>query len=214
ILSLALGIGANTAIFQLLDAVRLRTLPVSDPRALVEIRIADTTGGRTGRFTGRRPMLTNPLFEQIRDRQEAFSGLAAWGTTAFNLTAAGEARYAQGLWVNGDFFTTLGVKPLVGRLFTAADDRRGCGAPPVVVGYGFWQRELGGDASGIGRPLHLEGHEFEVVGVTPPQFFGVEVGRAFDVALPLCAEPLTRAQSGLDQRDVWFLGLFGRLKPG
>ena len=75
-LSLALGIGANTAIFQLLDAVRIRTLPVERPQELVEIRIADTKGGRTGRFMGRRPMLTNPQFEQIRDRQEVFSGLA------------------------------------------------------------------------------------------------------------------------------------------
>ena len=213
-LSLALGIGANTAIFHLLDAVRLRTLPVDRAQDLVEIRIPDSTDGRRGQFSGRRPMLTYPLYEQIVQRQQAFSGLAAWGTAVFNLTAGGEARYAQGLWVNGPFFDTLSVRPLVGRLFTAADDRRGCGSPPVVVGYGFWQRELGGDASAIGRPLRLEGHEFEVVGVTPPQFFGVEVGRAFDVALPLCAEPLTRAQSALEQRDVWFLGLFGRLKPG
>src|SRR5437899_1845846 len=211
-LSLALGIGANTAIFQLLNAVRIRTLPVERPQELVEVRIGDTNGGRTGQFSGRRPMLTNPMFEQIRDRQQAFSGLAAWGTSAFNLTDGGEARYAQGVWVNGDFFNTLRVRPLVGRLFTPADDVRGCGAPGVVVGYGFWQRELGGDANAIGRPLRLEGHEFEVLGVTPPAFFGVEVGRTFDVALPLCAEPLTHARSGLDKPDVWFLGVFGRLK--
>jgi putative ABC transport system permease protein len=214
ILSLALGIGANTAIFQLLDAVRLRTLPVDRPQDLAEIRIADAKSGRTGRFLGRRPMLTHPLFEQIRDRQQAFSGLAAWGTAVFNLTAGGEARYAQGLWVNGDFFSTLGVRPLAGRLITPADDVRGCGSPGVVVGYGFWQRELGGDVRAVGRPLRIEGREFEVLGVAAPQFFGVEVGRAFDVALPLCAEPLTRALSGLDKPDFWFLAVFGRLKPG
>jgi predicted permease len=214
ILSLALGVGANTAIFQLLDAVRIRTLPVEDPAALVEVRINQPKGGRTGQFSGRRPQLTNPLFERIRDQQQAFSGLAAWGTGSFNLSPTGEARYATGFWVNGDFFKTLGVRPLLGRVFTEADDRRGCSAPAAVVSYGFWQRELGGDASAIGRTLTLERHAYEVVGVTPPQFFGPEVGRTFDVALPLCAEPLVRTNSGLDKPDVWFLGLFGRLKPG
>ena len=214
ILSLALGVGANTAIFQLLDAVRLRTLPVPDPLRLVEIRIADAKGGRTGRFMGRRPMLTYPLFEQVRDRQQAFDGLAAWGTSSFNLTRSGEARYALGLWVNGDFFTTLGVKAMLGRTLNGDDDRRGCAAPPAVVSYGFWQRELGGEAGAIGRTLDLEGQAFQIVGVTPPQFFGMEVGRTFDVAIPLCAEPLTRVPSGLDKPDVWFLGVFARLKEG
>ena len=214
ILSLALGVGANTAIFQLLDAVRIRTLPVVNPQQLVELRIADTKGGRTGRFTGRRPMLTYPLFEQIRDRQQAFDGLAAWGTTSFNLTRSGEARYALGIWVNGEFFNTLGVKAMLGRTLNVDDDGRGCASPAAVVSYGFWQRELGGEASAIGRALDLEGHAFRIVGVAPPQFFGMEVGRTFDVAVPLCAEPLTRVQSGLDKPDVWFLGLFARLKEG
>ena len=214
ILSLTLGIGANTAIFQLLDALRIRTLPVDRPEQLVEIRIANATKGRTGSFMGRRAMLTNPLFEQIREKQQVFSGLAAWGATRLNMADGGEARLAAGIWVNGEFFETLHVRPLIGRLLTAADDRRGCAAPPAVVSYGFWQRELGGQASALGRPLRLEGHEYEIVGVMPPQFFGLEVGRTFDVALPLCAEPLTRDPSGLDQPDVWFLAAFGRLKPG
>src|SRR3954470_17120405 len=143
ILSLALGVGANTAVFQLLDAVRIRTLPVEDPSGLTEVRVDDVKGGRTGRFTGRRPMLTHPLLELIVERQEGFSGLAAWGNSSFNMAPSGEARYATGMWVNGDFFRTLGVRPLLGRLLTPDDDRRACAAPPVVVSYGFWQRELG-----------------------------------------------------------------------
>jgi predicted permease len=215
VLSLALGIGANTAIFQLLDAVRIRTLPVERPWQLVDVRIEDGGHGRTGRFTGRAPQLTYPLLEQIRARQEGFSGLAAWGTATFNMTSSGEARYARGMWVNGEYFDTLGVKPLVGRLLTAADDVRGCSAPAVVLGYGFWQREFGGEMSKIGQSLLLEGRSYQIVGVTPAQFFGTEVGRSFDVALPLCSEPLTRVEnSGLDKPDVWFLGLFARLKPG
>jgi len=214
IFSLALGVGANTAIFQLLNAVRIRTLPVKTPNELVEVRLAEPVGGRTGRFMGRRPMLTYPLLEQVRDRQQAFSGLAAWNNTTFNLTTGGEARYALGLLVNGDFFTTLGVHPFAGRVFTASADVRGCAAPGAVISYGFWQREFGGDGSALGRPLRLEGRSFPIVGVTPPEFFGVDVGRTFDVALPLCAEPLVKPNSDLDKPDVWFLGLFGRLNPG
>jgi putative ABC transport system permease protein len=215
ILSLALGVGANTAIFQLLDAVRLRTLPVADPQQLVEIRIADTTDGRTGQFSGRRPSLTNPLWERIRDEQQAFSSAMAWSSPTFNLTSGGEARYAQGLWVSGDFFSTLGVSALAGRVITAADDRRGCAAPPAVISYGFWQREYGGSPAAIGRSVMLDGHSYEIGGVTPPGFFGVEVGRAFDVAIPLCAEPFSRGErTALDKSDVWFLAAFGRLKSG
>jgi hypothetical protein len=124
ILSLALGVGANTAIFQLLDAVRIRTLPVADPGRLVEIRISDPVGGRTGQFSGRRPSLTNPLWEQVRDRQQVFSEAFAWASPAFDLTTSGEARTAQGLWVSGDFFKGLGVPALVGRTLNAQDDRR------------------------------------------------------------------------------------------
>ncbi len=215
ILSLALGVGANTAIFQLLDAVRLRTLPVRDPHQLVEVRIGETPHGRTGSFTGRRPMLTNPLWEQIRDRQELFSSMFVYGSTSFNLTTGGEARDALGLWTSGDFFATLGVPAAVGRVLTRDDDHRGCAAPAAVISYGFWQREYGGDPSAVGRTLMLDGHAYPIVGVTPAAFFGMEVGRTFDVAVPLCAEPLSRGvRSGLDKPDVWFLAGFGRLRPG
>jgi hypothetical protein len=115
ILSLALGVGANTAIFQLLDAVRLRTLPVKNADELAEVRIAEPVGGRTGQFTGRRPSLTNPLWEQVRERQQVFSEIFAWAAPTFDLTTGGEARSAQGLWVSGDFFKGLGVAALIGR---------------------------------------------------------------------------------------------------
>jgi putative ABC transport system permease protein len=215
ILSLSLGVGANTAIFQLLDAVRLRTLPVAEPQQLMEIRIEQTSGGRTGQFSGRRPNLTNPQWELIRERQQAFASTWVWSNNSFNLTTGGEARNAQGLWVSGDFFTGLGVPALVGRVLAASDDRRGCAAPGAVLGYGFWQREYGGDPSAVGRSITLDGHPYDIVGVTPASFFGVEVGRAFDVAVPLCAEPFTRgARTALDKRDVWFLAAMGRLRPG
>ncbi len=115
VLSLALGVGANTALFQLLDALRIRTLPVAHPEQLVEIRIQKPKG-REGGFTGRRPALTNPLWERIRDRQGAFSSVFAWDSPAFELSAGGESRTAEGLWVSGDFFQALDVRPLFGRV--------------------------------------------------------------------------------------------------
>ena len=215
ILSLALGVGANTAIFQILDAVRIRALPVSHPEQLAEVRIIGEDNGRSGSFNGRRSMLTNPLWERIRDRQEAFSEIFAWGSVNFEMSSGGESRSAEGLWVSGDFYHTLGVRPLIGRLLASNDDRRGCAAPPAVISYGFWQREYGGSASALGRALTLDGHAYDVVGVTPPSFFGVDVGRTYDVAIPLCAEPYTRgARSSLDRKDGWFLAAIGRLKPG
>ena len=214
VVSLALGIGANTAVFQLLDAVRLRHLPVESPAELVEVQIAYPRS-RSGAFRGRRPELTFAHWEQIRQHQQAFSGLFAWSTAVFNLAPSGEARYANGLWVSGDFFQVLGVKPLMGRLITSDDDRAGCDTGAAVISHAFWQRELGGHPSTIGRTLTLERRPFTVVGITPPEFYGVEVGRSFDVAVPLCTEPLIRGENGaLDKRDSWWLAVIGRLRPG
>jgi putative ABC transport system permease protein len=214
VLSLALGIGANTAIFQIFDAVRLRALPVAEPDRLVEIRIGERRAA-TGSFTGRRSQLTNPLWERIRAEPRGFDGLFAWGTSRFDLAAGGPARTAQGLWVSGGFFDVLGVRPVLGRLFTPADDQRGCAAPGAVISHAFWQRELGGDPSVVGRMLRLDGHLFEIVGVTPPGFFGVEVGWGYDVALPICAEPiLSGEQTALDKQNAWWLAVMGRLESG
>ncbi|HYL74093.1 MAG TPA: ABC transporter permease [Bryobacteraceae bacterium] len=211
--SLALGIGANTAIFQLLDAVRLRTLPVKDPQQLTEVAF-DHQGMYAGRGRGRYTVLSNALWEQIRDHQQAFSGMFAWSVDTFSLSRGGEVRYAQGLWVSGDFFNVLGVPPLLGRVFTNADDRDGCGSPGVVISASFWQREFGGAQSVIGRKLTLDGYPVEVIGVTPSSFFGVEVGRTFDVAVPLCVEPAVKGEgSMLVRRDGWWLDAIGRLKP-
>jgi predicted permease len=215
ILSLALGIGANTAIFQLLDAVRLRTLPVKDPQELAEVRLADMRGARGGFVRSPYPTVTNPIWEQIRERQQAFSGIFAWGTDTVNLAPGGEARPARMLYVSGDFFNTLGVKAVLGRVFTTTDDQRGCGAGGLVMSHAFWQSEYGGVANVIGRKLTLADHSFEIIGVTPANFFGMEVGRSFDLALPICANPLVRGNTRmLDSGTQWWLTVTGRLKPG
>lgn len=213
-LSLALGIGANAAIFQLLDAVRLRTLPVKNPHELAVVRI-DERKWSSGHFEGSYSALTNPLWEQIRDHQEGFSGMFAWAAEQFNLAAGGEAHYVRGNYVSGDYFRVLGEQALLGRLFTVADDRRGCGAAGAVISYGFWQREFGGDASTLGRKITIEGHPFEIIGITSPSFYGVEVGRAYDVAVPICSEPVIRGEDSMyDMRHGWWLSAMGRLKQG
>ena len=214
ILSLSLGIGANTAIFQLLDAIRMRTLPVKNPQELAEVRIAERNGA-TGSFVTRYPKLTNPQWEQIRAQQQGFNGLFAWGPTEFNISPGGEVHYVQGLWVSGEFFDVLGIKPEQGRLLSTLDDRPSCASPGVVISHSFWQREFGGDASILGRTITVEKHPFEIIGVTPSDFYGVETGRTFDVALPLCVEPIIRSEfSVLNHRDGWWLTVMGRLKPG
>jgi putative ABC transport system permease protein len=214
-ISLALGIGANTAIFQLLDAVRLRLLPVHHPQELAQLQIAKNDHCCSGFFGDRHPDLTYAQWEQIRDHQQAFSSIFAWGDTQFNLANGGEARYADGLWISGSYFKTLGVQPLLGRLISNEDDRVGCGSPGAVISYAFWQREFGGDSQVLGREVSLDGHRVPVIGVVPPSFFGVEVGRTFDVAVPICAEPLIDgAQSHVAKRHHWWLTIIGRLKPG
>ncbi len=213
ILSLALGIGANAAIFQLLNAVRLRVLPVENPQQIVEIR-AESLQGSSGGFYGWNPQATYAQWEQIRRQHEPFSGVFAWAGTRFNLAQGGEAQYASGILVSGEYFGVLGVAPFIGRLFDESDDRRGCGAPPAVLSYAYWQREYGGDPSVIGRKLTLDGHAAEIAGVAPPNFFGVEPGRRFDIAAPLCAEGLLRGEnSRLDMKHGWWLTMMGRLKP-
>lgn len=214
VLSLALGIGANTAIFQLLNAVRLRNLPVRAPHELAEVRITDMDGAR-GSFSSNYNSVNNPIWEQIRDRQQSFSSIAAWGNTTFNLAQGGEVRPAKSLWVSGDYFNMLGVAPIMGRVLNASDDTRGCSSPGAVISYPFWQREYGGDPNVVGKKITLANHPFEIIGVTPQSFFGLEVGQNFDLALPICAEAIVAGKnSRLDSGTSWWLMVTGRLKPG
>lgn len=214
ILSLALGIGANTAIFQLIDAVRLRTLPVKDPQEIAKVAI-DHRGGASGNFSTRYPDLTYAIWEQIRKQQQGFSEVFAWGPNVFNIAPGGEVHNVQGLWVSGEFFETLGVTPAIGRLLGTEDDQPGCGSPTVAISYSFWQREYGGERSVLERTLLINRQPFRIIGVTPPDFTGVEVGRYFDVAAPLCSEPLVNGEhSQWKSRSGWWLSVMGRLKPG
>jgi predicted permease len=215
VLSLALGIGANAAIFQLVDAIRLKLLPVRNPHELAMIDF-EKGSHRSGNFSSRSANLTYAQYDAIRARQQAFTGVLAWSANRFNLAPGGEARFAEGLYVSGNFFSLLGVNPLVGRTLTDRDDTAACPDPGAVLSYGFWQREFEGDPAALGRTISLDGHPIPIIGVTPPAFFGVEVGNRYDVAVPLCADRLL-SDDGIGRipgQNRWWLSMIGRLKPG
>ena len=206
ILSLALGIGANTAIFSILDSLLLKSLPVKDPHELALLAIGPT-----------RISWTNPQWEQIRQHEHLVDGAFVYSTTRFNTAQGGQSEMVDGLWASGRYFASLGVEPVLGRTFTDADDRRGGGpdGPVAVIGYNFWQRRFGGAADVVGRSLTVERVTYTIIGVTPPDFLGVEVGYTFDVALPLGTEPLVRGkESSLDRRSSWWLRMMIRRKDG
>src|SRR6266403_304435 len=214
VLTLALGIGANTAIFQLIDSIRLRTIPVKNPQELGTIRIADRHWG-SGQFSSQYSQLTFPMWEQIGKRQEGFAEIAVWSDQRFNLATGSEVRNAKGIRVSGDFFQVLGVEPTLGRLLGPEDDQPGCAASAANISYSFWQRNFAGDPSVVGKRLTLDGNVFEVLGVTPPGFNGISVGDTFDVAVPICVEPILSPRNNrLALRHAWWLASIGRLKSG
>jgi len=207
ILSLALGIGANTAIFSMMDAVMLRLLPVRNPQELVQVRIRTPKSG-----TEMNGYFTNPLWEQLRDRQDVFSNAFAWSESRFDLAQGGAVQYANGLWVSGGTFETLGLRPVAGRLLSVADDQRGC-AGAAVISYAFWQDRYGGAENAIGSNLSLDGHLLPIIGVAPRGFYGLMAGTKFDVAIPICTVAIFGKDSRLDGRSTWWLEIMGRLKP-
>jgi putative ABC transport system permease protein len=215
VLSLALGIGANVAIFLLIDAIRMRTLPVQKPQQLAYIDLAKGSW-LSGWQSTRSARLTYALWESIRTRQQGFSGVLAWSAMRFNLAQGGQARYAEGLFVSGDFFNVLGVPAEIGRTFNAQDDQPGCGSPGAVISHAFWQSEFGGDPAVTSKTVRLDGRPFPVLGVTPRGFFGVEVGHRFDIAIPVCSDPMfyEPGKNRIPLRTAWWLSAMGRLKPG
>jgi len=203
-LSLGLGIGANTAIFQLLDAVRLKTLPVQNPQELAAVEIEGGHGGM-GINPGEYPELTRPIWQELRRHQRAFSGIFAWTADGVNIGEGEALHRGNGIWITGEFFRTLGVSPWRGRLISSEDEGP-CPSSVVVVSYAYWRTAMGSSEIGNSTIL-VDGERKEIIGVTPPGFFGLSVGDAFDVAVPLCQE------SNLS-RDVFDVAVMGRLRPG
>ena len=220
VLSLALGIGANTAIFGLIDAVLLKNMPVKDPQELVQvIRIHPRWGVVSP--------LSYPAFERFRDHNRAFTGMfAVTGIGGMKVQLNGETEQVDGQLVSGTFFSVLGVGAVQGRTFTADDDRIPGGHPVAVLSYSYWKRRFALDPSVVGKTLTLDRTLYTVIGVTPPEFFGVSIGRSPDVYLPmsmhtsLLAGPLSnwvqvmaRLRPGViqEQAHVELAGLFSQL---
>ena len=210
ILSLALGIGANTAIFSIVNSLMLRSLPVREPQALVQVLASPT-----------RTSFSNPLWEQVRDRDtQLFSGAFAYTAQRYNLARGGEAQLVNGILASGKFFDVLGVPAILGRTFTPDNDvRKGPGTENrqvAVISFAYWQRQYGGAADVLGKTIELDRIPFTIIGVTTPEFTGVDQGTSYDVAIPLAAEPLMRGEkeSAMDQRSWWWMRVMARLKPG
>jgi predicted permease len=208
--SLALGLGVFMAIFQLVDAIRLRPLPIADAHELVEIKVAGGRGGWGVTQSGFAEA-TTPLWEALRAEQHSLSEIFAWSRTNVLVGRGPDAEPARALLVSGEMFPALRVKPVRGRLLSTADDQPGC-AGGVVLSHAYWQTHFGGDVAIVGRAVTVLQQPFDVVGVAPPEFTGLEVGQGFDVAMPICAATLFSRSN--DRRDYFWLTVMGRLAPG
>jgi predicted permease len=187
--TLALGIGANAAIFGLMDQVMLRPLPVRDPHRLVVLDAPGPFSGHTSNNSLTLTPLSHPMFEGIRDRAAVFSGVFAYCEADIHLADGQRTDNAHAAIVSGGFFPVLGVQPALGRLLGPDDDRTIGAHPVVVVSHRLFRTRFAGDPGLVGRAVHVNGHPMTVVGVTPPGFEGIDVGSAIEVFVPLAMEP-------------------------
>ena len=200
--TLALGIGANTAIFELVDAVRLRTLPIAKPGELTEVRVAGGIRGfgiSDSGFTD----FTIPMWQEVKQHHDPLSGIFAWRSSPVQLGSPDQSRRVSGLEVSGDFFSVLGIVPVQGRLIEPQDECQF----KAVVSYSFWQSQMSGEPITAATTIQAEGRSVQVLGVTPPSFFGMVVGDRFDLAYANCMPPHPRAEE-------FVYTVMGRLKPG
>lgn len=224
ILTLALGIGANTAIFSVINAVLLRDLPVQNPQQLAVLSDPEASGMQNGVSTGERDLFSYHEFEGLRDQNTVFSGLFATHSNAMpvpiSLSSSEQGSPTSTLLVSGGYFSILGVEPIEGHAFGTEVDTGLDAHPVAVVSYSFWERRMQGAADVVGRQLHIRQRVFDIVGVLPPSFTGVKVGESPDVFIPL-----TMASALYPGRNIlqWnpgsvtktlFLHVIGRMKPG
>ena len=207
VLTLALGIGANTAIFSLIDAVLLKTLPVTHPEQLVLLRwesphvVTDS--------------LPYPTFAQLRDSSHVFDEMFAFCYLTLATDVDGKAGIAEGQLVSGSYFSVLGVQAIAGRTFTWEEDRVPGGDPVAVISYRYWKRQFGLDPAAVGKSVTLNGLPFTIVGVTPPGFDGVSVGGTQDIWVPMMMQaPVMNGRMLLNDPKGWFFEIMARRKPG
>ena len=218
VLTLALGIGANTAIFSLLDQALLRSLPVRDPQGLV---ILEGTGkawqGHSSNNGGdEEAYFSYPMYKDLRDQNKVFEGLIATTAAPANLTRNGESQLVSAEVVSGNYFDLLGVKPALGRLFTQGEDVQKDGNPVAVVSFEFWANRLGSDPTVVGSKVMIDAHPFQIIGVCSPRFHSAVWGQKPSLFVPMSM--IGEVMPGEDARltnhkDKW-MNIIGRLRPG
>ncbi len=227
IISLALGIGANTALFSIVDAMLLKMLPVKEPdrlalfksRASREFSPGSYTGNSNRDEAGQRVMTSFPYqsFTRFREQPGALSDVFAFGNVSLNVNAGGQADVPSGQAVSGNYYAGLGVRAMIGRTLTDEDDKASA-TPAAVLSYRYWERRFNSDAAIVGKQINLNNIAFTVVGVTPPGFEGaMQAGSTQDVTIPIAWEPslnVDRERSRMYGAGVWWLRIMGRLKPG
>src|SRR5919206_3878176 len=224
VLSLAIGIGANTALFSVVDAVLLKKLPVKEPDRLVLFRWTSGPNFSPGSHHGNasrdesgrlvKSSFAYQTYARFRAQPGALSDVFAFGDMPLDVSADGRADVVNGQAISGNYYAALGVPALVGRTITDEDDR--AAAPPVaVLSYRYWQRRFGGNRAVVGRQISLNNAAFTVVGVTPQGFDGtMQVGSSPDVSIPIAWEPQVSGERSRTTTEVWWLRIMGRLKSG
>ncbi|HLK66361.1 MAG TPA: ABC transporter permease [Bryobacteraceae bacterium] len=206
ILSLAIGIGANTAIFGLVDAVMLRLLPVRDPGRLVFIQNVGSQGANGGP--------PYPCFELFRDMAHSFEEMAAFSRSNMEIGINGDREQVRGVYVSGNFYSMLAIKPLMGRALSAADDQTvgkgGPDGPVAVISRAFWRQRFGGNPAVLGTTIRLFDSTATIVGIMPSEVMSLEPGRPIDIAVPM----MLSDPASLRDRGAWWLDVVARLKPG
>jgi predicted permease len=215
VLTLALGLGANTAIFSLTDQILLRLLPVDKPEELVVLRSPGPKNGRVWADGDGSASFAYPFYKEFRDKDSVFAGLLARFAVSLSVAGEGQTERANGELVSGNYFEVLGVRPAIGRVFTDDDNRVPGGHPLVVLSHGYWTRHFGADSGILNKTLIVNGISMTVVGVARAGFNGVQVGQTPDMFIPITMKAqMTPNWDGLnDHRDYWF-AIIGRLKPG
>lgn len=218
VLTLALGIGANTAIFSVVNALLLKMLPVRDPQQLVILGDPTWVNARAN-GTPRTDIFSYPLYKQLRDANHVFTGLCAAGTEHRIAVESAASQVSDqnviGRMVSGNYFSVLGVEPVAGRLISNSDDTTEDSNPVVVLGYEYWQRKFAGSSAIIGNDIRLNGYPFTVIGIAPAGFAGDVVGEQMSLFVPLSMQPeIVRGRRWRNSPTASWLSLIGRLKPG
>jgi predicted permease len=215
VITLALGIGANTAIFSLLDQALLRTLPVKDTDRLVILQSMGIFKGNTSSRADENFYFSYPMYRNLRDRNSVFSGVLATLWTQVGVQRRNESELVPAELISGNYFDVLGVRPALGRVFVASDEVVPGANPVVVLSFSYWQRRFGSDPATVNQSLLINGRPFTVIGVTPPWFHSVVMGDTPDVFAPMTmkAEMKPGSKDLEDIKSRW-LNIVGKLKPG